>query len=354
MKVTVNSQLLATELRFVLKAVPGKPAIQILGCVLLVAKGEDLKVAATNLELTLSSRCDATVEEDGAIVLPAAKFLALVERFPDDDVELFEDQGKTLVRCGDFTSQIVAHKAVDYPLLPVERGERSTIDGNTLAALINKVSAAIDPTSSKQVLRGALLMLQGPAVAMVATDGKRLSVATAVREGGTDTRVIVHRVAMDAIASQAGTVEFSTTNDHLFFRYGDRLISSVVIDGDYPPYERIIPKANKLVVTFESHAMAAALHRMSVVAEDNGATKFSLSTNQLVLKSSSAEVGVAEEKVAVKYAGPNLDGTVSGRFILDFLETSTSSSIVLKIKDGKSAMLFEDGDEAVTVIMPMR
>jgi DNA polymerase-3 subunit beta len=353
-QLTVNSQVLATELRLLNKVVPSKPAIAILSHCLMSADDHGFNLYATDLEIALSTDCQASVSMPGKTALPVARLLSLVEQFPDDDVIIQADGTKVLVSCGAFKSRLQAMPVTDFPRPPQVEGGSSIIDGASLRQMIGRVRYAINATAQKFVMQGALLTLSGQVAAMVATDGKRLALTTSGREGK-DERIIIPIKALDMLAgSDAAEVELTVGPKHLHFASQGRLLTSRTIDGQFPAYDRIIPRDNELSVVVSRTALMAALKRIVLVSEDNRAVYFNVSAGKLELSSQSAEVGQAVEPLAVEYTGDALKVCVNGSYVLDFLEAASGAQVTLKFKDAKSAMLLMDGDDSVGVIMLLR
>jgi DNA polymerase III subunit beta len=354
MNVAVNSQRLATELRLLNKVVPSKPAIAILSHCLMSADDHGFNLYATDLEIALSTDCQASVSMPGETALHVARLLSLVEQFPDDDVIIQADGAKVLVSCGAFKSRLQAMPVTDFPRPPQVEGDSSTLDGASLRQMIGRVRYAINATAQKFVMQGALLTLSGQVAAMVATDGKRLALTTSGREGK-DERIIIPIKALDMLAgSDAAEVELTVGPKHLHFTSQGRLLTSRTIDGQFPAYDRIIPRDNELAVTVSKGVLMAALKRIVLVSEDNKATYFSITPGAIELSSQSAEVGQAIEAVACAYDGAPLKVCVNGEYVLDFLQAASGASVTLKFKDAKSAMLLMDGEDNVGVIMLLR
>lgn len=363
MHITINSQRLAAELRLLCKVAPTKPAIQILGYILLEAEEGKVTLYATDLEIGLACTCEADVSEPGRVALPAANFLAMVEQFEDGDVELAAGPGQSYVamRCGAFKSRLQVLASDDFPDAPAAEGKSSTLDAAAFRRLIERTRYAINAGSSKTFLQGALLTLSGEAAAMAATDGKRLALATATN-GGSDARVIIPAKTLDVLSLQAeaGEIELIVGARHLFFRMDHRLLVSRAFEDKFPKYEQSIPHANDRVVTVGRNALAAALRRVRLVSPETKAIYFALEPNALHLSSSSAEVGSADEVVPVAYEGPSFRICASGAYVLDFLEAAGGQSVTIMLKEPssagqqKNAMLLMDGPDHLGVIMLMK
>lgn len=351
MNVTVNSQALAVELRLLAKVVPAKPVIPILSHVLLTAR-EGLHLYATDLEVGLSVTCAAQVDAPGTVALPVGKLLAMVEQFPDADVSISFDKGQALVKCGAFKSRMQALLAADFPPEATIEGIASTLNGPAFQQLIARTRYAVSMTASRRILQGALLTLTEGAAAMIATDGKRLALATAACTGAIE-HVVIPAKAIDMLPAHEGDVMVTVGTKHLFFEVGGRLLTSRTFEGEFPAYERIIPRNNDKVVTIDRLALSAALRRVLIAAEDNGAVRIAIDANAMSLASASAEVGSADEVVAVGYGGPPLKICINGSYVLDFLNAATGDATLL-LKDETSAALLTDGPDHLAVIMLMR
>lgn len=353
---TVNSQRLAAELRPLAKVVPAKPAIPILSHALLTAEGDKLRLQATDLEVALTGWLPAEVQQSGLIALPVGKLLAMVEQFPDADVQFGIDGQHVELRCGAFRSRLMALASSEFPQLTIPDGQMATIDAESLRLLISRTRYAINATSSKFVLQGALLTMTGSIAAMVATDARRLVLTTVGRNEGPDIRIVIPMKAMDVLASgvDVGDVELTVGKRHLFFQVGDRLLTSRTLEGEFPAYERIVPTTNDKVITANRAGLRAALKRVLLAAEENKATYFEVESGKLTISARSAEVGTAEEAIAVGYEGAALKVCLNGDYVLDFLDASVGQFTTIKLKDAKTAMLMMDGDDHVGVAMLMR
>lgn len=354
MIVTVNSQRLVVELRLLNRIVPSQPAIAILSHALLEAS-DDLSLFATDLEVGLSCTCEATVEAPGRTALPVGKLLDMVEQFPDDDVRIESNGKETLVRCGAFKSKLQAMAADDFPQRPKSDAPPSLFDGRAFRQLIDRTRYAVAATATKHVLRGALLTVVDKAAAMVATDGKRLALTTMAMEGP-DLRVVVPAKTLDALVGQMSdeSIELTVGPQHLFFAVDGRTLTSRTFNAEFPRYERIIPRDNDKRIVADRNAFAAALRRVIVAADKNGAVYLDASPGRMEMTSSSAEVGTADEAIDVAYDGSPLKVCINGSFVLDFLNAASGQEVTLTLKDAKSAAMLMDGEDYVGVIMLMR
>jgi DNA polymerase-3 subunit beta len=354
--IRINSQILAHELRAINRIIASKPTIPILSHVLLVAEGDTLTLSGTDLELGLITSCPAEVTVAGRVALPAAKLAQMIEQLPNAAVKISVEKDKVHLSSGAFISQLQALSADDFPQLAGVDGVAATLATKDLTSLITRTRYAIDESNSKYTLQGALLVLAPNAAAMVATDGKRLAVATMNRAAGPDVRVILPSKTLDALLSFTDRPELMCTlcENHLFFAVHQRLLISRMLEGKFPNYERIIPQTSNKKAVINRAALTAALRRVALVAEDNHATYFDFQPTTLDVSSNNVEIGAAYERVAMTYTGDPIKICCDWQCLIQFLDTATGVTVTLELTDPQTPMLLSDGPHTLGVIMLMR
>lgn len=354
MNITVNSTALAQELRLINHVVSSKPALPILMNVL-VRAADALQFYATDMEIGFSTSCQAMISEPGEITLPAKKLLDLVEQLPNADVQIVTDKTHVRVLCGAFKSRLQTLNAADYPIVPQIEGQTSTLPTTVLQHMIARVRYAISDRT-KYMVNGALLTLTDTVMALVATDGKRLSLVTAAQQNAVASTAIIPTKTLDAITAlfSSEQIEFSQSTRHLFFTSGDRVLISRMLDGVFPAYQRIIPRDTDKRATIDRAGLAAALRRVGLIADANQAVYFAFESGGLNITASSAETGDAYEHLAINYDGPALKVCINWEYVLDFLNASTGASVTCDFKEVTTPLLLSDGDSFVNVVMLMR
>lgn len=356
MNITINSQILAAELRLLNKVVPTKPAIAILSHALLDAGPEGITAHATDVEVALTSPVQGHVDEPGQAAVPVAKLLAMVEQFTDGNVLLTSDGKQLGVACGAFRGRLQALPVEDFPPMPSVDGRSATIDAASLRSLIAKTRHALNASGGKNVLKGALLQFAGPVAAMVTTDGGRLAMSTTTTQrSGDDLEVIVPVKALDVLSggSDEGELTLTAGDRHLFFALGDRLLTSRKLEGRFPAYDRIVPRDNDLTILADRATLTAALRRVILTAEENQAVYVSIADGKMNLTSASVGIGSGAEAIPISADGVTVKAHVNGEFWLDFLNASTGGTVTMALKDGGQALLLTDGDH-LGVIALMR
>lgn len=357
MKITIDTQVLAEEVRRVARVTAEKGALPVLGNVLLRAEGE-LLLAATDLQVGLVTRCPAVIEEMGRMTLPAKKLLEMLEQLPAGELTITEARGVARLAAGSFRSRLQALPAEDFPDLPTPGGAPAALPALPFRAMLDRTSYAVSDKGSATTyaLKGSLLSIFGEAFALVATDGKRLSIATASCPKADPLSVIIPDRTLGLLVGHAEGRElvFQTDGKHLFFSAGPRLLYSQMLDATFPSYERIIPRDTTIRIGIGRLALEAALRRVGVVAEEDRAVRFVVTETHCTVSAQSRTLGDAEEIIEASSNCPEFTFMINSRYVLDFLEHAEQPTITIDTKTGGAPLLFTDGPDFVNVIMGMR
>ena len=368
MELVVRKNDLLRELQLFQGIVERKNTIPILANVLLDAKDGEVKFLATDLEVALRSRCDATVTKPGALTLPAKKLYEIVKSLPDTDIRIAEDKSGVKVAADRFDSRMQTLPKDDFPTLP-DGGTTPTASllGSSLKEMVGKTQFAITGEDTRYFLNGAQFVLRGDSMSLVATDGHRLALITVKREGGdpdaAEVKAILPKKTLGELGrlltEGEGTVTYERGENHLFFDVAGRKLISRMIDGQFPAYERVIPKGNDKHIEFERERLTNAVKRVALLSNERSrAVKFQIEKGKVDVTSSSPELGEAHETLPVDYSGPSLQICFNAQYVLDFLAVVATDVVALELKDEVSQAVMTpvgaEGYDYTYVIMPMR
>ena len=366
MELVVRKNDLLRELQLFQGIVERKNTIPILANVLMEAKGDQVELLATDLEVGLRSRCGASVSKSGALTLPAKKLYEIVKALPDTDVRIEQDSTSVTVAADRFDSKMQTLPREDFPTVPDATGQGLlSLSGSVLRTMIARTQFAITGEDTRYFLNGAQLVLKPESMTLVATDGHRLALVTVPRAGAaseTETKVILPKKTLMELAKLLdGDVEvrYEHGENHLFFHVGDRLLISRKIDGQFPAYERVIPKGNDKRVEFERDRLTNAIKRVALLSNERSrAVKLAIDKGKVEVTSSSPEFGEAREQLSVEYAGPPLQICFNAQYVLDFVNVVETDGVALELKDEVSQAVMRpigaEGYDYTYVIMPMR
>ena len=370
MEVVIRKNDLLRELQLFQGIVERKNTIPILANVLMEAAGDEIKLLATDLEVGLRSRCQATVSKGGTLTLPAKKLYEIVKALPETDVRIEEDKNGVKVAADRFDSRMQTQPPEDFPAVPEAGGATTnTLSAGSIRSMVAKTQFAITGEDTRYFLNGALFILQPQSMTLVATDGHRLALVAVQRPDGSATgqkeeiRAILPRKTLwelgKLVAEGDGEVQYERGENHLFFQVGGRMLISRMIDGQFPAFERVIPKGNNRQIEFDRDRLTSAVRRVALLSNERSrAVKFGIDDGQVEVTSSSPEFGEAREVIPVDYKGGAMQICFNAQYVLDFLNVVETDNVMLEVKDEVSQAVMKpigaEGYEYTYVIMPMR
>jgi DNA polymerase III subunit beta len=369
MELVVRKNDLLRELQLFQGIVERKNTIPILANVLMEAKGDELRFLATDLEVALRSKCQATIAKGGSLTLPAKKFYEIVRSLPETDIRIAEDKGGVKVAADRFDSRMQTLPREDFPTLPESGGTPSaTLPRTSVREMVAKTQFAITGEDTRFFLNGALFVLKPHEMSLVATDGHRLAIVTVAREGQNkkdpdEVRAILPKKTLGELARLLnegdGDIAYERGENHLFFDVGGRLLISRMIDGQFPAYERVIPKGNDKHIEFERDRLTNAVKRVALLSNERSrAVKIQIDKGRVDVSSSSPDLGEAKETLPVDYDGGAMQICFNAQYVLDFLSAVSTDVVSLDLKDEVSQAVMKpvgaEGYDYTYVIMPMR
>lgn len=368
MEFTVSKADLVRELGFSQGVVEKKTTVPILSNVLLEADGDRLTLTATDLELSVRCGCEAKVKTPGAGTIPAKRLLDYVRLLPDGDLSIkFSDTHWANINAGRSKTRIAGMARDSYPELPSIPEELVRIPAKTLAQMITRTIFAISAEETRFTLNGALLVLNGSTATMVTTDGHRLAMNQEEVPGAEfePFRAIIPRKAMSELLKLTGdadaesVVEFAGDDNHLYFSVKDRILISRKLTGNFPDFERVLPKEQPNRIAFQRDELRQALERVAQFADERSrAIRTQVVPGEVKIYSSVSDTGESEEPIPVEYEGPNLEIGFNAQYLLEFLRVVPDAQVQFLFKDGQSAgEMRPAGTGSGTyryVVMPMR
>ena len=369
MEILVRRNDLVKELQLVQGIVERKNSIPILQNVLAEARSGELRISATDLDVSLRCGCVAQVVEEGSVTLGAKKLYEIMRSLPESEVSMrVEGDAWARIRCERVEIKMAGLPGEDFPTLPEARAAKAVeVPVGVLRALIQRTAFAITAEDARYYLAGALLVLDKDGAAMVATDGHRLAWAQrrAALKLAESARVLVPRKAITELArlvedmADEELVSFHQGDGHLVFGAGGRTLSSKVVEAQFPAYEKVVGVTGDKKVTVGREVLQSAIRRVSLLSSERGrAVRLSLDEGRLEVSASSPELGEARESLPLEYAGGGVEIGFNAQYLLDFLGVVGTDEVGLEVKDAESQGLLrpigEEGGDYRYVVMPMR
>lgn len=370
MEFTISKANLVRELSFSQGVVEKKTTIPILSNVLIEASGDRITLTATDLELGIRCSCPARVKKSGSGTIPARRLLDYVRLLPDTDVDVkVGDNHWASLTCGRSKTRIAGMSRESFPELPAMPEKVAEIPAKMLAGLISRTIFAISAEESRFTLNGALLQLKADGLTMVATDGHRLAMVEKAYElpdiSGVYKALLPRKAMQELVrlAAEAGPedkIKFSGDENHLFFELGERLLLSRKLTGNFPDYERVLPKDQPHSVSMAKDELKGAIERVAQFSDDRShAIRLQVNDGEVKIHSSLSDTGESEESIPVEYNGPSVEIGFNAHYLTEFLKALGESKAGFHFKDGNSAgELRPAGDEVEFgyryIVMPMR
>jgi len=369
MEILVRRSDLARELHLVQGIVERKNSIPILSNVLAEARSGELRISATDLDVSLVCGCPAEVKAEGGVTLSAKKLYEIVRSLPDAEVKItLEKDAWTRIRCERSDFRVAGLPREDFPSLPEARPARAIeIPAATLKALIQRTAFAMTAEDARYYLAGTLLVLDKESISMVATDGHRLAWAqkSAALKVADAVRILVPRKAITELGrlmEELGpeeTIAFQQGESHPVFTAGGRTLASKMVEAQFPAYEKGDSVTGDKKVTLSREAFLAAIKRVSLLSSERGrAVRLCLEQGRLEVSASSPEFGEARESLELDFAGEGAEIGFNAQYLVDFLSAVGTTEVALELKDSESQGLLrpvgEEGGDYRYVVMPMR
>jgi DNA polymerase-3 subunit beta len=366
MKATIERATLLKSLGHVQSVVERRNTIPILSNVLIEARDDgSLRLMATDLDLQVDESVPANVSQAGATTVSAHTLFDIVRKLPEgSQVELSAAEGKMQIIAGRSRFNLSTLPRDDFPVIAEgELPTRFELPAATLRQVIEKTRFAISTEETRYYLMGIFLHVVDEQLRAAATDGHRLARVTVPRPEGADGMpdVIIPRKAVAELfrllEELEGTVEISMSPTKVRFGLGSAILTSKLIDGTFPDYNRVIPTGNEKLLKLDPKSFSAGVDRVSTIAsEKTRAVKMSVDRDKVTLSVTSPENGVATEELPADYGSDGLEIGFNARYLLDILSEIDGDTVEVHLADAAAPTLLRENDKsnALYVLMPMR
>lgn len=370
MKLTLERTALFKALGHVQSVVERRNTIPILSNIKIEAVAGELRLTATDMDLEMTDVIPAEVQQDGATTVPAHTLYDIVRKLPEGaDVELDATGGERMaLRSGRSRFRLSCLPVDDFPRM--ESGEmpfRFRLSAKDVCTLIDRTRFAISTEETRYYLNGIYVHVAhaagGDVLRAVATDGHRLaSVDLPLPPGiaGIPGVIVPRKTVAQArrlVEELADEVDIALSEAKIRFAVGRAVLTSKVIDGTFPDYERVIPTGNRNQLDVDTKPFAAAVDRVSAISSERSrAVKLKLANGTLTLSATSPEHGTATEELSIDYSGDAMEIGFNSRYLLDITQQFESEQTRLVMADAASPTIVREvGDSsALYVLMPMR
>ena len=367
MKYSTSKNEFQAALQKLSKAVPNRSTLPILGCVLIDVSESGVLLRSTDLEITITTTVESSIEKQGAAAIPLQPLLDIAGELPDDTrIEMEASDNKVKINTDFGTYDLMGKDPEEFPAAPdINDGVEIGIGSTLLNKIISTVSFAVSKDDLKPSLTGVFFKIDSDLITAVSTDGHRLAQYICKNETKANFtgEVIIPKKFLNTIGSYTTQEEISLLiNDNVFTaKMGIDTVYTRIIDEKFPDYESVIPKDNDKEIKVDRKALLAAVKRVSIFSNKT--------TQQVAMKTEKSKLLIAtedpekaskaQEELEVSYEGDPIEIGFNASYLKDVLSHINSQKIILKLNTPISASLFypekNSVDETVSMLlMPIR
>jgi DNA polymerase III subunit beta len=362
LRITASKDELVQALGVVSRAVSTRTSVQILSGILLEAQGGELRLAATDMELSLRANVAAQIEGDGAIVLPGKTLADIARLLPADEVAIEHKPAEAVahVTSGSASYTLHMYNPEDFPRLPeLDAVQTFSVDREALLETIHRVARAASRDESRPVLTGILVSFTGGKIVMAATDSYRLAVKETELSGSApELEAIVPSRALQElarIASSGDTVEVGVHENQVLFSTDGAWLTTRRIDGQFPNYRQLLPEAFEHELTIPRVELLEVVRRASVMIQRATPLQLRFAEGELTVIARTHEVGESKESMPIGFTGDTLEIGFNADFLRDGLESMDGDDVRFKlISPLRPAVIQGEGDDFTYLVMPIR
>jgi DNA polymerase-3 subunit beta len=364
--VKAGRDALLRPLQVVSGIVERRQTLPILANVLVRKDGEQVSFTATDLEIQIQTQASIGVGPDAAATTVSARKLTdILRALPEADVALSLSGKKLTVQSGRSRYNLQTMPAEEYPAIAAAEYTVSfTLAAATLKHLLAMVHYAMAAQDIRYYLNGMLLVVDGPSVRAVATDGHRMSTCEVANEGAAGSRVeviiprkTIHELTRLLPDSADEQVRVQMAANQVRFSFGGIDLISKLVEGKFPDYTKVIPAANTRRFVVSRELLAAALQRAAILTTDKfKGVRMVLAPGSLKINSTNSDQEDAQEELEIDYSGDALDIGFNVTYLLDVLANLKCEQVAFALGDalGSALITMPDSDRFKYVVMPMR
>jgi len=370
MKISIDKNIIYKSLSHVQSIVEKKNTIPILSNVLLEANESSLVLSATDMDISINETINCTVIEKGSATVPAHTLYDIIRKIPEgNEIEFISNDGKTFsIRSGKSKFSLQCLPKQDFPLIEIEKLKcEFSINSNIFLNLIEKTRFAISNEETRYFLNGIYLHKKNinniDCLSLVSTDGHRLAkIDFPHPKGLVDIPgVIIPKKTINELSKLLADINediiINVDPNKIIFYINKTVLLSKLIDGNFPDYQRVIPKNNNNIVKAERQKFCEAIDRVSTItSEKSKSIKFRLLSDLINMNSSDPEHGTATEDIPVQYNGEEIEIGFNAKYILEMIDQVDSEDLILEFNDSSSPLIVKESsnNNLIYVLMPMR
>ena len=363
MIITTSKDDLFQTIQTVQGAVNTKGGLPILANILLEAQNDSLKLTTTNLDIAISREIPVKVEEEGAITLPAKRFSEIIRESNSGQALriMVKKNLSVVIETGKTVFKLMGTTSTDFPNVPVlEEGEFISIPQPLLSEMIRLTAFAVSRDETRYVLNGILFAFHDKSLRLVATDGRRLAMIEKQfkKPFGITRNIIIPNKTIQELSrnlDEDGEVGLGTRENQLQFKINQTIITSRLIDGEFPNYEQVIPKETKEQIRVNTQQFLSATRRACIfTSQESQSVKIDLTRNRMVISKNTPEIGEFREEIEADYSGDEFSIGFNPNYLIDVLKNISEENIQFGLTDPEKPGMIKSQQDYTYIVLPMQ
>lgn len=363
MNISVSKEDLLKGIQVVQGAVSTKNTLPILGNILIETQQAGVKLTATDLDIALSTFIPAEIQEPGVITAPAKRFGDIVKEMRSDgpiriqvkkNMSIQIESGKTYFK-------LMGLGKDDFPHIPeFNTPHPILIPQELLSRMIKLTAFAMSRDEARYVLNGILFSFQDKILRLVATDGRRLAMVEKEisKPAGANKNIIIPNKTIQELSRNLtgeGDVALSLKENQLQFKIGGTVLTSRLIEGEFPNYEQVIPKKTKEQIWINTQQFLSAARRASIFTNNESQSiKIDLSKNRMVISKNTPDVGEVREEIDAEYSGGEFSIGFNPSYLIDVLKNIEDEKISFGLIDPEKPGMIKSREDYTYIVLPMQ
>jgi len=368
MKFTLSKSKLFSAVQDVLNVVPTRTTLPVLSNMLLEVTDSKLKLAATDLDISMITTIPISASKKGSITIPARTFAEILRELPESEIEIDVTENRMELKVERGTYRLSGIPSDEFPKLPTANlAKQIKIPGDNFVKMIQKTVFAVSTDESRPALNGVLWQTSGKSMQMVATDGHRLAKVSEKdnKLKGLHEDIIIPPKVLNLLVKLLGEGEKEVGvifgENNIIFNLDDSILASRLIEGPYPNFEQVIPKDNDKKLVLNKDLLQSIVRRVSILANTlTHQIKFSLKKDNLELSSADFDLGgEAKESLACDYTAEPMDIGYNASYVLDILKQIDGDEVIFELGTPVSAAMIysaakKEVEDYLYLLMPLR
>ena len=360
---TCEKQKILEGISIVQKAITGKSTMPILEGIYINAKNNNLNLIGSDIDVSIETKVDAQIEEEGSIVIDAKIFGEIIRKLPNSTIKIETKENQTIrITCEKSIFDVVYMNAAEFPELPqINENLKIVVNQNILKNMIKGTSFAIAQDETRPILQGILFEVKDKNLNLVALDGYRLAIRSEFLDCDKDVEVVIPGKTLNEVSKILedidDTLEITFTNNHILFNLEKTKIISRLLEGKFINYNSLLPQEHKLLVNVDRQKLQNAIERASLMAKEGNTNliKLDIQQDNLVITSNS-QLGKVREEVNINLQGESIQIAFNSRYLLDVLKNMEEDEVVMEMTSGITPCVIKGNNmnNAKYLVLPVR